>query len=397
MIQHFARMHKEGMLNKREFQNFQEFAKLTEGNYKIVNVPVESWKELEKSGFLSQMEERNVRYIRMPDLNDKDGFVQLAVYGEDQLNFQGWYDRFLMARMQGGEHELQNLNNLTSGRTSIVSIPMEQEVDLLKADFDTLQVNYSILPDLNIGDGEIQVVVANADLPKVEHWYRMLQEKCLSEGKEIKDFETIDMGQYRETGTMNEEAYVDTASGEMKEKLGKYEGQERGELEEKVLETENSIKSISNERYQELHNHPDYVEITINRETLIDQSRIAREKNPEVEAKGMFASRVPGTWGENERTLVLPTDQVFQTDGGKTYLAFLAKNEKQILLDANGKPVSADHRPTGADLYASNYEKVDRMFKKKELLQKENVQKEAIKKVVGQVPQKLPAMPRKGM
>ncbi|WP_270188573.1 hypothetical protein [Mediterraneibacter gnavus] len=40
---------------------------------------------------------------------------------------------------------------------------------------------------------------------------------------------------------------------------------------------------------------------------------------------------------------------------------------------------------------------LDRMFKKKELLQKENVQKEAIKKVVGQVPQKLPAMPRKGM
>ena len=143
--------------------------------------------------------------------------------------------------------------------------------------------------------------------------------------KQIKDFQTIDMGQYRETGTMNEEAYVDTASGEMKEKLEKYEGQERGELEEKVLETENSIKSISNERYQELHRHPDYVEITINRETLIDQSRIAREKNPEVEAKGMFASRVPGTWGEKERTLVLPTDQVFQTDGGKTYLAFLAK------------------------------------------------------------------------
>ena len=302
-----------------------------------------------------------------------------------------------MARMQGGEHELQNLNNLTNGRTSIVSIPMEQEVDLLKADFDTLQVNYSILPDLNIGDGEIQVVVANADLPKVEHWYRMLQEKCLSEGKEIKDFETIDMGQYRETGTMNEEAYVDTASGEMKEKLEKYEGQERGELEEKVLEMENSIKSISDERYQELHQHPDYVEVTINRETLIDQSRIAQKKNPEVEAKGMFASRVPGTWGESERTLVLPTDQVFQTDGGKTYLAFLAKNEKQILLDANGKPVSADYRPTGSDLYASNYEKVDRMFKKKELLQTENVQKEAIKKVVGQVPQKLPAMPRKGV
>ena len=146
------------------------------------------------------------------------------------------------------------------------------------------------------------------------------------------------------------------------------------------------------QRYQELHKHPDYQEITINRETLIDQSRIAREKNPEVEAKGMFASRVPGTWGENERTLVLPTDQVFQTDGGKTYLAFLAKNEKQILLDANGKPVSADHRPTGSELYASNYDKVERMFKKKELLQTEQVQKEALKKVAGHVPQKLPTI-----
>ena len=26
LIQHFARMHKEGLLNRREFQNFQEFA-----------------------------------------------------------------------------------------------------------------------------------------------------------------------------------------------------------------------------------------------------------------------------------------------------------------------------------------------------------------------------------
>ena len=49
LIQHFARMYKEGLLNRREFQNFQEFAKLTEGNYQIVNIPIGSWKELEKA------------------------------------------------------------------------------------------------------------------------------------------------------------------------------------------------------------------------------------------------------------------------------------------------------------------------------------------------------------
>ena len=56
LIQHFARMYKEGLLNRREFQNFQEFAKLTEGNYQIINIPVGSWKELEKTGFVHQME-----------------------------------------------------------------------------------------------------------------------------------------------------------------------------------------------------------------------------------------------------------------------------------------------------------------------------------------------------
>ena len=58
----------------------------------------------------------------------------------------------------------RKLNHLTSGRTSIVSIPVEQKIDLLTDDFAVLQVNYSILPDLQVGDGEIQVVVANAGI-----------------------------------------------------------------------------------------------------------------------------------------------------------------------------------------------------------------------------------------
>ena len=41
LIQHFARMHKEGLLNRREFQNFQEFAKLTEGNCKCAGGKLE--------------------------------------------------------------------------------------------------------------------------------------------------------------------------------------------------------------------------------------------------------------------------------------------------------------------------------------------------------------------
>lgn len=43
-------------------------------------------------------------------------------------------------------------------------------------------INYSQLPDLHVGDGEIQVVVANADLPKVESWYKLYREDLLKKG-----------------------------------------------------------------------------------------------------------------------------------------------------------------------------------------------------------------------
>lgn len=228
LIQHFYRMYREGKLSRKEFQSIQEFSKLTKGNFSIENVPAKNVQELKKSGLLQSLEERGIRYMALPDLNKEDGFVQLAVYGVDKEVFCSTYERFLMSRMQGGEHDLQSLNNLTSGRTNIISVPAEGEMQLIQEDFASLQVNYAVLPDLNVGDGEIQLVVANTDLPKVEHWYQMYQEKCLSEGKKVGDFKVVGMEEYQETGKLTEEAYVDTASKDLKEQLQKYEGKEPG-------------------------------------------------------------------------------------------------------------------------------------------------------------------------
>ena len=272
---------------------------------------------------------------------------------------------------------------------------MEQKIDLLTDDFAVLQVNYSILPDLQVGDGEIQVVVANADLAKVEHWYRMYQEQCLTEGKEIPDFQTMDMGKYRETGVMKEEAYVDTSSEAIQKAVRKYEGQESGELEQKVLQQEQAIHSISHAQYQELHNHPDFIEITINRETLVQESQLARSWD--MEQRDMFASRIPGTWGEGEQTLVLPTEQVFQTDDGKTYIGFLERKEKQLILNADGSMVPSEKRSTGEELYAKRYEPVSRTFGKKEAVKGETVENTLLQKAAKQLSSKTPVMPKKGI
>ena len=51
LITYFARLAKEGRLNKNEFYNIQEFFKATEGNYSIANIPYDKnyspWKVVE--------------------------------------------------------------------------------------------------------------------------------------------------------------------------------------------------------------------------------------------------------------------------------------------------------------------------------------------------------------
>lgn len=90
LLTQFARMRKEGKLTKREFQNFQEFAKLSEGKYSIVNIPVESaegYTFLGENAFdkeLKELDRQQIRYYIMPDLNEADSFVQLAILDEDK-------------------------------------------------------------------------------------------------------------------------------------------------------------------------------------------------------------------------------------------------------------------------------------------------------------------------
>lgn len=84
--------------------------------------------------------------------------------------------------MTGGEKDIQELRNLTSGKTTIVSFPLEDEEELIREDFEKLGINYSRLPDLHVGDGELQVVIANADLPKVESWYKLYRDDLRKDG-----------------------------------------------------------------------------------------------------------------------------------------------------------------------------------------------------------------------
>lgn len=91
-------------------------------------------------------------------------------------------------------------------------------------------INYSQLPDLHVGDGEIQVVVANADLPKVESWYKLYREDLLKKGMtDVPAMKKMSMDNYMQTGQQTESEYIDTASPELKAANAKYEGEQKEE------------------------------------------------------------------------------------------------------------------------------------------------------------------------
>ena len=246
LIQYFARMVKEKKLKVTEFTDFQKFLKATDGKYDIMNVP-----EIPEGQLSEELDALGIHYMVLPDLEKNDGMLQVAVYQPDRENFGAWYQRHILSQMTGGEKDLQQLKNLTSGKTTIISFPLEEEEEVVKEDFEKMGINYSQLPDLHVGDGEIQVVVANADLPKVESWYKLYREDLLKKGMiDVPAMKKMSMDNYMQTGQQTEAEYIDTASPELKAANAKYEGKQKGRIEQQIEAAEhNAMRQESSTAY----------------------------------------------------------------------------------------------------------------------------------------------------
>lgn len=363
LITFLKRMMKQKLLKVGEYDKLEKFIAATKGEYNIANVPMEQGLSgfQDKSNISKELDELGVTFNILPDFNKQDGLMQIAVADKDKGKFSAWFSRNLMQNMKGGKHEIQDLKNLTEGHMNIVSVPFEGKEEALKEDFDRLGINYAVLPDLNVGDGELQCYVANVDLPKVEHWYGIYRDSCMKKGEEVDELRITTTENYVDMGSVSSEQYINMADDKAKAANALYEGNEPGVIESSVG---NKMKTINDEKYDLLHKDPKYEEITINHDSLVERSVIAKNMDKE---NGFFASRIPGTWGETEQTLILSKENVFLTDGGKTYIGFMHKEKRPMVLDAAGKPVSVVNRLTGAELKAE-YSKVERRFGQKQNL-----------------------------
>lgn len=360
LLQYFARMVKERRLKETEFTDFQKFLRMTEGKYDIMNVP-----EIPEEQLSEELNTLGIHYMILPDLEKNDGMLQVAVYQPDRENFGSWYQRHILSRMTGGEKDIQELRNLTSGKTTIVSFPLEEEEEAIKEDFTSMGINYSQLPDLHVGDGEMQIIVANADLPKVESWYKLYRDDLRKDGiTDVPDMKKMSMDNYMQTGQQTEAEYIDTASPELKAVNAKYEGKEKGEIGHQIEAGEhNTMGKESSTAYLRYVNDPAYIPVSIDKKTLVEKSSVINKDG--LDRYNQFACRIPGTYGKNEKQLVIPETQVFETQKG-SYIAFINKEEPVFVFNVRTKQVDHEMRKLTGEEFAKQYfDKIDRPSERK--------------------------------
>ncbi len=366
LVQFIARLVKQHMLNSGKFNSFNQFVRLSEGKFDIMNLPVADEEKLHL--LFKDMEKVGIRFYEMPDLNKEDGFLQVAIMRDDGQKFNALYERYILNNLAGGNKDFSDLTNFTNGKVSLISIPYNdleiQSVKAIQEDLDKLKINYALMPDLYVGDGKVQISVASADLPKLQHWFDLYRDDMIKDGVDVGNMEQITMDQYIEKGVMIPEQYMDTAPQEMLSKVAEFDSGSKGVLEQTIDKMENQIRSISDETYDRLKNNPNYIEITINKETLVNDKTIdiAAKVNSESQFSSYFASRIPGTFGEKEQILLLPKKHVFSTDGGQTYIAFLPNNARPMVFDSNGSLLPFIKRKTGEELFHKHYDYVQRNF-----------------------------------
>ncbi len=358
LFQYFSRMVKEHQLDASVTQDFHSFIKATDGKYDIMNIPEFSSEELQ------QLRDMGVHFQELPDLTKDDGLTQLAVYQPDKDKFAAWYERNLLNRMQGGEKELQELKNLTSGRTSIVNFPFEGEEPSIMEDLDKMGVNYAKLPDLNVGDGKFQLVVANSDMSMVEQWYQIKRSSFTEKGdSSLPDkLDQLTMEQYQNTGISSEQQYIEHADPAFQQVNAKYEGQEKGVVEQQVQNQEYRIRSEDNIAYRQYAANADYIPVSIDKKTLVDNSSCMNFAM--FRENGQFACRIPGTYNnvqqkKEEYLLLTPIRQVFEKKSGDGYIAFLEKNKTPVTMNVNtGKEMSGIQKLTNEKFIGQYFDKV---------------------------------------
>lgn len=404
MISFLYRLVQKGLLASGIADRFQDFHSKMGGDYTTYNIPLSQEKativkemndlellleneknpiekanirrtivKLEKSlPELSQIKKLGINYCMLPKLNGSDNTIQVAIAKQSDQHFKNWFLNHLTTEMSGGEKSLEVMKVFTEGNYSVLNMPFEtsDELDMMISDFNTLGINYSVLPDLNVGDGYTQIAIPNADRSLVEQWFKMWKENALLEGREIKELYAMDETTYSSTAEVTDDKFIENADQKYQNVQAEYE-----ELSSPVPWNA-KIASDKSPEFIKFMQDGNFYKITINLETL-KENHVGNNVTQRFEKEfGHFTSRIPGTYGDKEKTLVIPNTNVFTTDNDKTVIAFLDKRKDYFVISADGTP-----QKLNVEELKKIYDKVNRGFSKVSSLKVSKEVSQAITKV----------------
>lgn len=181
---------------------------------------------------------------------------------------------------------------------------------------------YSVLPDINKGDGMSEIVFHTEAVPRVN----MMVQK-------LKSAQIATLDDYMQNGTEEE---LEKAMEFFKSQRGK----------------SNGVPFEKKKEYQELMERMETIAATQGKELLpitITKKIVVEEKEQE------FKTRVPGMWGKKEGYLWLPKEEILDIHDGKTILTFLECDKEYTLYAADNQVIGT---MKGSELYEKHYDQV---------------------------------------
>lgn|GEM_PF-1908036 len=236
--------------------------------------------------------------------------------------------------------DIRAMEKLTGGNYRIFKIPLERgvgngnlgDIQNFFDDLKTLKIPFAEMPDLNVGDGFIEIAYNPLDAEKLQSF---LKDYKFPNGKTA---ETINFEDYANNAT--EEGW-DTF---VKDAVKNAKAEEA--VKKNVVDPEQSIKEIKDLRkdanYKDLLSQRGGQEITITKRLIVS------------ETESHYMTRIPY---QKDMFIMLPKQVSYKIDDGKTLASILENEKSYLVFDRDGKKID---KLTGTEIYKRHYDPVSR-------------------------------------
>ena len=288
---------------------------------------------------LQELDRRGIDYYLIPKIDGEVERIQLSIAEKDLAKFNEWFAEHLQTNLSSPDLTMDEFQVFTDQQYEFYKIPFEgdrynQIIEEMKA----FKISAFALQDLKEGDFESWVAIPDTDARRALSY---LKAKGIH-------YQNASKNEYLATAERSDEEIIqELLSGA--EETAFYMDSETEEAYIAALESDTSYNyavSMTNDNCQV---------ITVSKEYAASGfpfDAMQEEYGP----KGLFALRMPGTYGDESQIILFDRNRVYHTTDGKDYEICVYKNEGIRVIDPSQKEEKEAMRIVAAPKIVNSYE-----------------------------------------